>query len=153
MCFSSTSEDVLTGRVAQSCPSPSKVWGVSSVTEHYGVSSLIKQRATYLHGASNIDMRPTERRFFPTSSGFDAINERLEEQRSGAGAGRPATRLECCQQRHITIKGSEILRCTGQRSRSLSAEQSLRQEANARIGRTRPPRRHEAPPKASWKSA
>ncbi len=121
--------------------------------EHYEVSSLIKQKAPYLHGASNIDMRPAEWRFFPTSSRFDAINERLEEQRSGAGACRPATRLERSQQSHLTIKGGEILRCTGQRSRSLSAEQSLRQEANARIDRTRPPRRHEAPPKATRKSA
>ena len=39
-------------------------------------------------------MRPTERRICLTSSRFDTVNKRLQEQRSGAGAGWPATRLE-----------------------------------------------------------
>ena len=48
----------------------------------------------HLHSASNVDMRPTERCIFLTGSRFDTVNKRLQEQRSGAGAGRPATRLE-----------------------------------------------------------
>ena len=38
-------------------------------------------------------MRPTERCIFLTGSRFNTVNKRLQEQRSGAGAGRPATRL------------------------------------------------------------
>jgi len=59
-----------------------------------------------LHGPGNVDMGPTERRVVFASSRLDAIDKRLQEQRSGATAAGPATRLECslCQERHTILK-------------------------------------------------